>query len=67
MKKNLQNPEKKKKNELKVVCGYCFFFFFFSFLSFFFGFLQVFYQTGSLRFIYKSKTENIVLFSVHFF
>lgn len=47
--------------------GACFFFSFFLSFLFFFFLKQVFYQTGSLRFIYKSKTENIVLFSVHFF
>lgn len=69
MKKNLQNPEKMNRRWF-VGTWFCFFFSFFSFLSFFFCFffLQVFFfQTGSLRFIYKSKTENIVLFSVHFF
>lgn len=50
-----------------LVFSSLFFFLSFPFLLFFFFFKQVFYQTGSLRFIYKSKTENIVLFSVHFF
>lgn len=66
-KQNKKTNFRIQKIELKVFCGYLLFFLFFLFFPFFGLFLQVLYQTGSLRFIYKSKTENIVLFSVHFF